>query len=84
MGSCRLKQLFISYHQHVQFSIAGQLFQNLDKLDVNILLSPYDDAGHQPAAVSAVPRACANRPPHKQHVSHDTLSSHSHAMMLLI
>ncbi len=55
---------------------------NLDKLDMNMLLSTIDDAGHQPAAVSAVPRARANRPPYKQHVSHDTLFSHSHAVIL--
>ena len=59
------------------------VLSNLDKLDMNMLLSTCDDAGHQPAAVSAVPRACANRSPHKQHVRHDTLPSHSHAVILL-
>ena len=64
-------------------SLLDNYFKTLIKLDVNMLLSSYDDAGHQPAAVSAVPRACANHPPHKQHVSHDTLPSHSHAVILL-
>jgi len=59
------------------------ILSSLDKLDVNMLFSTFDDAGHQPAAVSAVPRACANHPPHKQHVSHDTLPSHSHAVIWL-